>query len=423
MMLYPIYRALTSLSAPALERMTQNRLRAGKEHPERFTERFGQTSVGRPLGKLMWLHGSSIGESLSILPLLNTLQARLPDWHFMVTTATLTAADVMAQRLPQNVIHQFVPWDHPKWVAKFLDHWRPDAVVWLESELWPNMLHEFSERKIPAGLVNARMRPKTFERWRVAKPLAGKMLSAFAFILVGARDYIHSFKELGGRNIRYIGSLKFGAKALPFDAQKLSDLKTQIGARPVIGFLQTHPTEEHLAGEAFLELKKSVPDLLAIVAPRKNTRGAEIKSELSGMGLNVALRTAHEKIAPETDIYVADTIGEMGLWYSLCPLVVIGGSFIPHGGQNPIEGTHFGTGIIYGPYMFNFPELCAVLEEGGAARMVPTRDALAQSVSELLKQPEKLSAMRSASAALAEQNHAVIDAYAEEVMAILVKRK
>jgi 3-deoxy-D-manno-octulosonic-acid transferase len=422
-MLYPIYRALTGLSAPALQAMTRSRIGKGKEHPQRFTERFGMASHSRPMGRLIWIHGSSIGESLSVLPLLNTLQARLPDWHFLVTTSTLTSAELMAQRLPENVIHQFVPWDHPVWVGKFLDHWRPDAVVWLESELWPNMLHDFSKRKIPAGLINARMRPKSFKAWKRIKPLAQRMLGSFAFILVGARDYIDYFKELGGRNIRYIGSLKFGAKALPFDALKLSEMKTQIGGRQVIGFMQTHPTEERLAAETCTSLRQSVPGLLAIIVPRKNTRGVEVKVELEKLGHRVALRSAHEKITPKTDIYIADTIGEMGLWYSLCPVSVIGGSFIPHGGQNPIEGTHFAAAIFYGSYMFNFPELCAALEEGGAARMVPTRDALVPALEDIFANPAKLTEMRAASAALAEQNHAVIDSYAEEILALLVKRK
>lgn len=421
-MLYPIYRKLTALSEPVLQNLLQKRLAKGKEHPERIQERRGVASRMRPEGKLLWIHGASVGESLSALPLLNTLKARLPDWHFLVTTGTVTSADILSKRLPSWAIHQFIPLDHPVWVAKFLDHWKPDAVVWLESELWPNMLHEFSARNIPAGLINARMRPKTFAKWQYAKGLAGKMLGAFTFILVGARDYTEYFRSLGGRNISYVGSLKFGARALPVDPEKLAELKTQIDGRSCLGFLQTHPTEEVLAAQTYAELKKSVSDLLVIVAPRKNTRGSEIKQELEALGYKTALRTANEKITPQTDIYIADTIGEMGLWYSLCPIAIIGGSFIPFGGQNPLEGTHFGTAIFYGTGMFNFPELCAVLEEGKAAKMIPTREALLPALKELYENPQALQDMRAASLSLAEQNHAVIDAFTDEIVLQLVQK-
>lgn len=421
-MLYPVYRTLTSFSAPVLKNLVQKRLAKGKEKADRYTERFGIASQPRPEGKLLWLHGASVGESLSALPLLNTLKTRLPDWNFLVTTGTVTSADVLAQRLPSWAIHQFVPLDHPAWVKAFMDHWRPNAVVWLESELWPNILNEFTERKIPAGLINARMRPKTFAKWQYARSLANKMLGAFTFILVGARDYIDYFKSLGGKNVSYVGSLKFGAKALPVDRAQLAELKMQIGTRPCLGFLQSHPTEEMLAAQTYKELKKTLPDLLLIVVPRKNTRGAEIKNELEVAGFKTALRTADEKITDVTEIYIADTIGEMGLWYTLCSIAVIGGSFIPFGGQNPLEGTHFGTAILYGPSMFNFPEICTVLESGGAAQTVPTREALLPMIAELYRHPQRLQDMRAASQTLAEQNHAVIDAFADEIIFQLVQK-
>jgi len=421
-MLYPVYRTLTSFSAPVLKSLVQKRLAVGKEKADRYTERFGVASVPRPAGKLLWLHGASVGESLSALPLLNTLKTRLPDWNFLVTTGTVTSADVLAQRLPFWAIHQFVPLDHPSWVSSFMDHWKPDAVVWLESELWPNILNEFTARKIPAGLINARMRPKTFAKWQYAKGLAHKMLGAFTFILVGARDYIDYFKSLGGRNISYVGSLKFGAKALPVDEAKLSALKMQIGARKCLGFLQTHPTEEIFAAETYKELKKILPDLLLIIAPRKNTRGMEVKNELDAAGFKTALRTADQAITSETEVYIADTIGEMSLWYTLCSVAVIGGSFIPFGGQNPLEGPHFGTAILYGPSMFNFPELCAVLESGKAAKSIPTREALLPALTELYQNPQKLEDMQAASRSLAEQNHAVIDAFADEIIIQLVQK-
>jgi len=422
-MLFSFYRGMTSLSAPVLNRILSNRRSHAKEMPERMQERRGHATVTRPEGKVMWIHGASVGEALSVLPLLNTLKARLPAWHFLVTTGTVTSAELMAKRLPEDVIHQFIPLDHPKWVRRFMDHWRPDAVIWLESELWPNLLHEIEMRKIPTALINARMRPKTFAKWQKARSLMTKMLGAFTFILVGARDYMRYFKEFGAKNVYYVGSLKLGAKALPVDETKLAELRNQIGSRPCTAFLQTHATEETLAAETFRELRKEQSDLLLIIAPRKHTRGEEIKTELQQLGFNVALRTAGDAITAQTDIYVADTIGEMGLWYTLCPVAVIGGSFIHFGGQNPIEGTHFGTAVLYGPHMYNFPELCAVLEEAGAAKPVADREHLLPALKAIYGNPEKLAGMRAASLALAEQNHSVIDAFADEVIIQLVEKK
>lgn len=420
-MLFSIYRTLTSLSAPVLNRVLHQRRARDKEDRARMQERRGHATLARPAGKVMWIHGASVGESLSVLPLLNTLMARLPDWHFLMTTGTVTSAQLMATRLPENVMHQFIPLDHPKWVRRFMDHWRPDAAIWLESELWPNLLHEIEKRGVPAALVNARMRPDTFAKWQHAKGLAAKMLGAFTLTLVGARDYLVYFKTLGAKNVHYLGSLKLGAKALPVDPDKLYQLKTMIEMRPCIGFLQTHPTEEDLAAEVFHELKKSQPGLLAVVAPRKHTRGQEIKDDLQEKGLNVALRTLGEEITPQTDVYVADTIGEMGLWYTLCPVTVIGGSFVNFGGQNPIEGMHFGAAVLYGPFMFNFPELCAVLEEAGAAIPVASREALLPALQDLYRHPDKLATIKTAAMALAGQNHSVIDAIADEIIIQLVQ--
>lgn len=414
-MLYSLYRCVTSASAPLLEQILKKRIENNKEDPARLSERRGQTHMPRPDGKLMWFHGASVGESLSILPLLNTLKARLPEWNFLVTTGTVTSADLMAQRLPDWAIHQFVPWDHPQWVRNFMDHWHPDAVVWLESELWPNIMHELRTRKIPSALINARMRPKSFSKWQYAKGLAEKMLGTFTFTLVGARDYLKYFKALGAKNVSYIGSLKLGARPLPVDETKLAALRAMIGNRPCIGFLQSHPTEEAFFADVFKKLKKDQPDLLAFVVPRKYTRGQEIKTELQEKGLNVAVRTMNDTITPQTDIYIGDTIGEMGLWYTLCPVAIVGGSFIYYGGQNPIEGVHFGTAVLYGPSMFNFPELCIVLEEAGAAKMVPSQEALLPALRDLYAHPEKREAMKQAALNLAEQNYAVIDSFADEI--------
>jgi 3-deoxy-D-manno-octulosonic-acid transferase len=420
-MLFNLYRFLTRLSGPALRCMTAKRLKAGKEIATRMNERYGLTDMPRPQGKIMWCHGASVGESLSVLPLLQTLHARLPDWHIILTTNTVTSAAILEKRLPPYVKHQFIPWDHPVWVKRFMDHWKPDIALWLESELWPNLLHELKTRRIPTALLNARMRPKTMLKWKKAHELIRYMLSTFKFTLVGARTYRPVFESFGAQNVRYIGSLKFGAQALPASEQVLAELRAQIGGRKLIGFLSTHPTEEDLMGDAFKELKKEYPDLLAIVVPRKADRANDIAAELNAKGLKTATRSQGGKIAPDTDFYIADTMGEMGLWYSLCPTVIIGGSFIPHGGQNPIEGTHFGAAIFYGPHMFNFPELTKALEESGAAHPIASREQLLPTLQQALRDPAKLQAMQMAARDLATQNITVIDAFADEIILQLVQ--
>lgn len=422
-MLFKLYRSLTFTIEPVLNALLQRRLAQGKEDAARLNERRGEASVIRPVGKLLWLHGASVGESLSALPLLEELRARLPDWHFLVTTGTVTSAQQMALRLPPGILHHYIPMDHPAWVKRFFDHWRPDVVLWMESELWPNMLHEIAARKIPSALLNARMGPDSQKKWKYAGALAKKLIGTFNFILTGAPDYVVPFKKMGGKRVDFIGNLKFASTQLPVDLDKLTDLKQMIGGRRCLAFLQTQPGEEKMAAEIYRALKQEFSDLLLIVAPRKNTRGSEIKTQLKMMGMNIAVRTQHEDITLQTEIYVADTIGEMGLWYSLSPVAVIGGSFVPHGGQNPIEGTHFGAAVFYGPHMFNFPEICKVLENAGASERVENPDELLTAIQKAMRYPSVMDVKYDAAKQLARQTRNIARAYADEIVERLVTNR
>jgi 3-deoxy-D-manno-octulosonic-acid transferase len=416
-MLYPIYRALTRAGRPFLERMTFTRLKKGKEKPDRFRERFGVASLARPKGQVLWIHGASVGESFSALPLVAELQKRLGDgWMVLMTTGTVSSADIMARRLPPGALHQFIPWDHPDWVDRFLDYWAPARVLWLESELWPNMLDSIQRRGIPAFLVNARMRPKTFARWRYGGSLARRMLGVFRLVLAGARSYVPYFMALGARDVRYIGNLKCAGDPLPVDAARLDTLRAQIGNRLCVGFLQAHPTEEVWAARLWAGLVEKHPDALVILVPRHPARAADMAARLGTVGRACALRSRGDAITPDTHIYIADTIGEMALWYSLCGLAVIGGSFITHGGQNPIEGTAFGTAVIYGPHMFNFPELCSMMEEAGAAIPVEDGTAMVRAAVRLINTPDVLNSMRDAARTMASANKNVIQSFADVVL-------
>ena len=420
-MIYPVYRTITSLSAPALRLWAGRRMKRGKEDPARLSERFGIASIQRPAGKLAWIHAASVGESLSVLPLLDVLLERMPEWRFLVTTGTVTSAGMMEQRLPPNVIHQFAPWDHPQWVARFMEHWRPDAVLWMESELWPNTLMRLKRERTPVVLVNARISPGSYRNWSRMRGFARQMLDCFSLILAGAQDYAHAYTDLGGRDVRYKGNLKMGANALPVDEAKLSDLKDRIGTRPCIGFMQTHPGEEIEAARLVAQWQKEHPDLLGIVVPRHPTRTGLIEKELAGYRL--AVRSRGDAVDARTQIYLADTIGEMGLWYSLCPIAVIGGSFVPHGGQNPLEGTHFGTAIFYGPHMFNFPDITRELEQSGAAQQVADWRELDRRIRHYLARSQDLAALCETSRRMARGNDKVVDRFADEIIACIGGRQ
>lgn len=421
-MLYRIYRALTSVGGPFLRRMTFARLKKGKEDVARYRERFGLAGAARPDGRLIWVHGASVGESVSALPLVAQMQKKLgPGWTVLMTTGTVSSAGIMAARLPAGVIHQFIPWDHPQWVARFLDHWRPDRVVWLESELWPNMLDAVKHRHIPAFLVNARMRPKTFLRWRYAGSLARHMLGAFQMILTGARAYVPYFMALGARHVEFAGNLKCAGEPLPVDAPKLEALRAQIGDRLCVGFLQAHPGEEIWAARLWAGLVDKHPHALVILVPRHPMRApdmvARLRSVFKGKSGNpIALRSRGDAITVDTHIYIADTIGEMALWYSLCGLSVIGGSFIPHGGQNPIEGAAFGMVSVYGPHMFNFPELCALMEEAGAAIPAADGPSMVRAVTRLVETPDILASMQKAARTLSAANRSVVSDIADIIL-------
>lgn len=403
-------------AGPFLKGLLRTRLRKGKEHPERFNERFGVPSQKRGPGKLLWAHAASVGESLAALPLLEELHARLPEWKILLTTGTLTSAEMIQKRLPDGVVHQFAPWDHPRWVARFMDYWRPDAALWLESELWPNMLMELQKRNVPMALLNARMSDKSLHTWQRMPQFAAQLLRGFNIILAGGRDELVRYQKLGAQGAEFVGGLKFGAKPAPVHDDVLAQMRAQIGARPCIGFLSTHAGEEEIAADMYQSLIAAQPELLLILAPRHPHRGDEIRQMLEKKNLRVAQRSKAETVSDKIDIYLADTIGEIGNWYSLCSIVIVGGSFVPHGGQNPFEATHFGCAVLYGPHMFNFNEICRTMEEANAAMRFSNENALMVFVRNLLSDPAALQARQDAARDFAAQQSGIIDAYAERIL-------
>lgn len=347
-----LYKKLTGKCEKLFNKLLEYRLKHGKESAARINERRGEASRERPNGTLIWLHAASVGEAQSTLILITTISKQLPDAQFLVTSGTLTSAQLMAERLPENAFHQFYPLDHPDWTRAFLNHWKPDLILWMESELWPNMLNAIKDSNIPAVLVNARLSNKSYNIWNIFSGTAKNLLSTFSLILTQTRIDERRFKHLGASNVVTTDNIKYSAAPLPFNDDELHDLKNAITNRPTWVFASTHEGEELLACKIHATLVQKVPDLLTIIVPRHPERRDSIKKTCYLMKLPTVFR-GKDKILPaiDTSIYVADTLGELGLFYKLTDIAVIGRSFSDDGGggHNPIEAAQLDCAVLTGP--------------------------------------------------------------------------
>jgi 3-deoxy-D-manno-octulosonic-acid transferase len=380
------YRLLTAMALPFAAMVLDRRLNRGKELPARMGERRGESSIARPEGPLVWMHGASVGEMLSILPLINRIRER--DLAVLVTTGTVTAAELAEQRLPPGVIHQFAPLDLPRFAARFLDHWRPNLGLFVESDLWPNLIMAGAERGIPLILVNGRLSERSFLRWRLAPRTIAALLSRFDLCLAQSADDATRYAGLGAPRYVMTGNLKLDVPAPPADPTKLWQLQAAIGTRPVIAAASTHPGEEIELVDVHRRLKPGFPGLLTILVPRHPQRGGVIAGIARGAGLKFAQRSLGELPERDTEIYVADTLGELGVIYRLAPIVFMGGSLVGHGGQNPIEAAKLGAAIVHGPHVWNFREIYSALDAAGGAEMVDDASKLTLRISAWLSDAE-----------------------------------
>ncbi len=367
---------------PALAGLLAWRRRRGKEDPVRLPERTGRPGKPRPAGPLVWAHGASIGEALSLLGLVERLTRR--GFTVLVTSGTRTSAELLARRLPRGALHQFAPLDAPRYLARFLDHWRPDLALVAESELWPNTILALHEREVPLILVNGRMSERSARGWARTPGVARALLSRIALCLAQSRDEAERFARLGAPRVELGGNLKFDAAAPPADPEQLRQLAGVMAGRPVWLAASTHPGEEAAATAAHRALKRRYPDLLTIVVPRHPDRGPAVAADAVSAGLRVGRRATGGQPHDKVDLYVADTVGELGLFYRLCPLVFVGGSLARHGGQNPIEPARLGAAILYGPHVRNFAQVYATLDRAGGARIVRDGQELTAAIGQLL---------------------------------------
>lgn len=412
-----VWRGIGHVLTPAVRLWLQRRVTQGKENAARLGERFGKTDLTRPPGPLVWCHGASVGEAQALLPLLQHLHKIRPDVTLLLTTGTVTSAALVEQRVAETaIIHQFVPVDLPAAIDAFLDHWQPDLVLWSESDFWPGILAELRRRSIPALLANARLSEKSVSRWLVAPNTARWLLAAFDAIYAQTGGDAERLRRLGATQVAEAGNLKQAAPPLPADDAALADWRTQLAGRPLWLAASTHPGEEAQIAAAHRLLKSQLPGLLTMIVPRHPDRGAALKTELAAPDLQIALRSAGEQPGAGTDLYIADTMGELGLWYRLCPVVMMGGSLIPHGGQNPLEPARLGCAVLFGPQMFNFSEATAGLLGTGGALQVQGAQSLADAVGVLLQDPARRETIAAAGQRFASAEDAVIERLGQAVL-------
>lgn len=383
-MLIGLYRGVTTLGGPLIDLYLSRRMARGKEDQARFPERRGHASQPRPNGGLVWIHAASVGESLSLLPLIQMLRTTRPALTVLVTTGTVTSAKLMTERLPGGALHQYFPVDRQPFVRRFLDHWQPNLVLWAESEFWPNMIVELRRRSIPMVLINGRVSDKSFRNWQRLQSVIRPLLRAFTLCLGQTEDDTERLRALGAADAACLGNLKFAAQPLPADEDVLSRLQSALGNRPVWLAASTHAGEEMLAGRLHQSLADKHPGLLSLIVPRHAHRGDEVRAELEAEGLTVDQRSRGEMPDAATEIYLADTMGELGLFYRLAPVVFIGKSLIGHGGQNPLEAMRLGCAVIMGPHMDNFAEMTRRMVQGGAAKQVGSEGELRLMLDRLL---------------------------------------
>lgn len=391
------YGAVSALLTPAAPLILASRSRRGKENNARIAERRGRPSRSRPEGRLAWLHGASVGEVVSLLPVVERLVAR--GLSVLVTSGTNTSAQLLAKRLPPGAFHQFMPLDIPSYQRRFLDHWRPDIALIVESELWPNMLRQAALRDIPLILVNARMSERSFRRWRRFPKAAAALLGQFDLCLAQSQGDAQRLGELGALRVSVAGNLKFDVPALPADLTTLAAMSGLVAGRPVWIAASTHPGEEEIAVEVHARLFERMPNLLTIIMPRHVERGAQIAQIAAADGFLATRRALGEAPERQVSIYVADTMGEAGLFYRLAPIAFVGGTLAPVGGHNPIEPAKLGTAILHGPHVHNATDIYAVLDAASAALPVGDGEELAVALGELLVDPARTRAMARAASA------------------------
>jgi len=400
------YRAVTAALSPAVPVLLRRRASRGKEDQARINERLALDLPPCPDGPLLWVHGASVGECIAALPLIESL-LRHEGRNVLVTSGTVSSAKIMRERLPARALHQFVPIDTPAATARFLDHWRPDVGLFVDSDIWPNLVLNAKTRGVKLALVNARMSERSFSGWRWAPKTAAALLSAFDICLAQDEEIASRFRQLGAHDVTAIGSLKADAPPLAADACQLDMLCNAISGRPLLLAAQTHPGEDETILPVHDALRRTIPDLLTVIVPRHIERGPEI-AMLCGMRA-VRRRALGELPSRDVAVYVADTMGELGLFYRLATFAFIGGSLVRHGGQNPLESARLSCAVLAGPHTFNFTTAYRAIFGKQGLGLVQSSAEIADLARLLLCDPTKAKSFGAAAASAAATLGGAVD--------------
>ena len=395
------YRMAGSAAYPLMGAYVAYRTSKGKEDRARRHERYGHAGKARPDGPVIWVHAASVGETIAVVSLIESIL----DYgvNIVLTTGTVTSAQVAEERLGNRIIHQYVPLDIKPAVNRFLDHWKPDLAIIAESEIWPVTILELGARRVPQVLVNGRLSDRSFKSWTKRSNIAEALLENLAHVVAQSETDGERFLALGARPVTISGNLKVDTVPPPVDERALTTLNRQIGPRPTWAAVSTHDGEELAAVEVHGMLNQRHPNLLTIVVPRHPDRAAALEAQFTAMGLKVVRRSAGERIRPDTDVFLGDTIGEMGLYLRLTEIAFVGRSLTSEGGQNPLEPAMLETAVLSGRNVQNFRDAYKRLVNSGGAKIVRDRDMLAGAVNFLLSNEVARHDMMAAGAATVEE--------------------
>ena len=412
-----LYKSIMTIGFPIIELILLLRVKKNKEDFGRLNERRGISILQRPEGELIWVHASSVGESMAALSLIERLVSSETERNVLVTTSTLTSAQLMMDKLPDRAFHQFTPIDRPAFVKRFFKHWKPDLLLIMESEFWPVQINTAKKFGIPIIAVNARLSEKSFLRWRIATSLSSTIFEDLSLVISTNKEQGSRFSKLGAKNVVVSGNLKRSAPKLNVDLNVTGVLSEQIGNRPVWLAASTHIGEDRPIMEVTNRLLDRFPNLLTIVAPRHPNRGKDIAELGSKMGLKVARRSCGEEIVRETQLYIADTLGEMGLFFHISDTVFVAGSLVPVGGHNPIEPAHFDCAIIFGNLMFKNQEVADEMLSESAAITVHDDKELFNALAHLLSEPEESNRLAQNAKEYANNGYKVLESVSKSITA------
>ncbi len=404
------YGAATRALGPLTPIWVRKRASAGKEDPDRLNERHGESKYDRPSGTLIWFHAASVGECQMLMPVIERFHRHDPNIHILVTSGTLTSAKLMAERLPDNGLHQYVPLDYPQAVKKFLTHWNPDMAIWAESEIWPNLIRQTKAAGVPMALLNARMSEKSIAGWEKREESARSLFGAFDVILAADK---HTAGGLGGilnRMIDMPGNLKDASAPLPYDKAELKRLKSELSRRPVWCAASTHPGEDKLMIKAHQQALEKHQRACLILAPRHPDRGDDIAKQLKDAGLSYVTRASNQPITQDTQVLLFNTIGEMGLAYRLSKVTFVCGSLVNGlSGHNPLEPARLDNAVLTGTHISSFADTYMSMISFDAAERILTPQEIGPRVSALISDKKALKVLSNRALEYAQSRDAVLD--------------